>query len=45
MLEHGYDQGLAVRQFMLSAKMCDVQSKVDLAGHERVTIGQVALPG
>ena len=39
-LEHGYDQGAAVRQLLRSAGFVDVQTRTDLAGHERVTSGR-----
>jgi len=40
MLEHGYDQGLAVRQLLQDAGMQQLATLGDLAGHDRVTLGQ-----
>lgn len=39
MVEHGYDQGAAVRQLFADAGLAEVQTLPDLAGHERVTLG------
>ena len=39
LLEHGYDQGAAVRGLLCSAGFGDVITRSDLAGHERVTLG------
>ena len=41
-LEHGFDQGEAVRALLREAGYADVATHLDLAGHERVTTG--ALP-
>jgi release factor glutamine methyltransferase len=43
MLEHGYDQGEALRQIMLEAGYQDVETHLDLAGCERVTVGRIRL--
>ena len=40
LLEHGYDQGQAVRDIMLEAGFRQVVTRQDLAGHDRVTLGQ-----
>lgn len=40
MLEHGYDQGAAVRQLMSERGFELVRSERDLGGQERVTLGQ-----
>jgi release factor glutamine methyltransferase len=40
MLEHGYDQALRCRELFARAGFSDVQSARDLAGIERVTLGQ-----
>ncbi|MEZ5560861.1 MAG: peptide chain release factor N(5)-glutamine methyltransferase [Pseudomonadales bacterium] len=40
LLEHGYDQGAAVRALLTPAGFVDVVSERDLAGHERVTLGR-----
>ena len=38
-LEHGYDQAIAVRQLLVEQGFCHVQSRCDLAGIERCTGG------
>ena len=40
LLEHGYDQGPAVRSLLAENGFIDVQSRRDLGGNERVTWGQ-----
>ena len=40
MLEHGYNQGPAVRALMIDAGFIQVESHADFGGHERVTIGR-----
>ena len=39
-LEHGYNQGAKVRQILIERGFNDVQSRFDLAGVERATVGQ-----
>ena len=39
LLEHGYDQGAAVRHLLQAAGFAGVTTHLDLAGHERVTLG------
>jgi release factor glutamine methyltransferase len=39
MIEHGYDQGGAVRELMQNAGLQNVTSLRDLAGHDRVSTG------
>jgi len=39
-LEHGYDQGPAVRGVLTQAGLVAVRTKRDLAGHERVTLAR-----
>lgn len=41
MLEHGYDQGVAVRQLLLDAGLQSVKTLPDLAGLDRVSLGQM----
>lgn len=41
MLEHGYNQAAEVRQVMLGHGYSDVITYKDLAGHERVTLGEI----
>ncbi|WP_281180364.1 peptide chain release factor N(5)-glutamine methyltransferase [Endozoicomonas ascidiicola] len=40
LIEHGYDQGEAVRSILLEAGYSAVRTEQDLAGHERVTLAQ-----
>jgi release factor glutamine methyltransferase len=40
MLEHGYDQGAAVRELMAEAGLVEITSKQDLGGNDRVTLGK-----
>lgn len=44
LLEHGYDQAQAVRELLSAAGFTNVQSRRDLAGHERCSGGQMAAP-
>ncbi|MBC7750298.1 MAG: peptide chain release factor N(5)-glutamine methyltransferase [Candidatus Saccharibacteria bacterium] len=39
-LEHGYDQGQAVRDLMLQSGLVDVRTVRDYGGNERVTLGR-----
>jgi release factor glutamine methyltransferase len=39
LLEHGWQQAEAVREIMLSAGFVDVETRQDLAGRDRVTLG------
>jgi release factor glutamine methyltransferase len=41
MLEHGYDQAVAVRDLLLSQGFTEVHSRVDLGGHERISLGRL----
>lgn len=41
LLEHGYDQGAAVRVLLLAAGFGGVETRRDLGGNERVTLGQI----
>ncbi|MDQ2068747.1 peptide chain release factor N(5)-glutamine methyltransferase [Natronospira bacteriovora] len=40
LFEHGHDQGAAVRRLLHAAGFQGVRTRRDLAGHERVTLGQ-----
>jgi release factor glutamine methyltransferase len=40
LLEHGYDQAAAVRDLLLGAGFDEVHSRIDLGGHERITLGR-----
>jgi release factor glutamine methyltransferase len=40
LLEHGFAQGAAVRALLAAARLVDVATRRDLAGHERVTGGR-----
>ncbi|MGY1488870.1 peptide chain release factor N(5)-glutamine methyltransferase [Methylobacillus pratensis] len=42
MLEHGYQQGAAVRNILQHHGFTNIDTATDLAGHERVTLGQLA---
>ena len=39
LLEHGFDQGAAVRALLATAGLAEIETRLDLAGHERVTGG------
>ncbi len=39
LLEHGFDQALAVRELLDAAGFAEVHSRRDLAGHERISLG------
>lgn len=41
LIEHGFMQGLAVRELFSAAGYVDVQTKPDFSGRERLTIGRV----
>lgn len=43
MMEHGFDQAAAVREMLAENGFADIQSHHDLAGHERLTIGRLAV--
>lgn len=43
LVEHGYDQGAAVRRLFVDAGFVDIQGANDLAGHPRVTLGRTAI--
>ncbi len=40
LLEHGYDQAPAVRDLLLGEGFEEVHSRIDLGGHERITLGR-----
>ena len=40
MIEHGYDQGTAVREIFIKNGLNDVTTILDYAGLERITIGK-----
>jgi release factor glutamine methyltransferase len=40
LVEHGYDQGLAVRELFMQAGFVRVETLRDYGGNERVTLGQ-----
>lgn len=39
LLEHGYDQAAAVRELLLARGFAQVESRRDLGGHERISLG------
>jgi len=41
MLEHGYDQAAAVRDLLLAQDFVEVHSRVDLGGHQRISLGRL----
>lgn len=41
LLEHGYDQGAAVRALLLQHGYSEVQTRRDAAGHERISGGRI----
>ena len=41
-IEHGFDQGLAVRQLFLNNNFNAVKTVPDYGGNERVTLGYLA---
>lgn len=43
LLEHGYDQGLAVKQLLTTASYTEVTCYQDLAGNDRVSLGRCPL--
>lgn len=42
MVEHGYDQGVSVRELFRAAGLAEVETLPDLAGLDRVTLGRKA---
>lgn len=40
LLEHGYDQAGEVRQLLGNRGFADIQSRTDLGGHERISLGR-----
>ncbi|PWG65230.1 peptide chain release factor N(5)-glutamine methyltransferase [Sediminicurvatus halobius] len=44
LVEHGYRQGAPVRALFAAAEFLEITTHRDLAGHERVTAGQLAGP-
>ncbi len=40
LLEHGYDQAAAVRNLLLNQDFEGVHSRIDLGGHERISLGR-----
>lgn len=40
LLEHGYDQAAAVRELLVASGFTDVQTRTDLGGHERISLGR-----
>lgn len=41
LLEHGHDQAEAVRALLVSHGFKDVQSRLDLGGHQRISLGRL----
>lgn len=42
LLEHGYDQAAAVRELLARHRFEQIQSRTDLGGHERISLGRLA---
>lgn len=42
LLEHGYDQAAAVRELLAWQAFEQIESRVDLGGHERISLGRLA---
>lgn len=42
LLEHGYDQAVAVRELLTQAGFIQIESRIDLGGHERCSGGRMA---
>ncbi|MFK0086902.1 peptide chain release factor N(5)-glutamine methyltransferase [Pseudomonas sp. NPDC090755] len=42
LLEHGYDQAVAVRELLAGLGFEQVESRVDLGGHERISLGRLS---
>lgn len=43
MFEHGFEQGSATRAILKDAKFTNIETLQDLAGHDRVTLGEYVL--
>ncbi|PWB35377.1 peptide chain release factor N(5)-glutamine methyltransferase [Pseudomonas sp. SDI] len=41
LLEHGYDQSAAVRELLAQHDFEQIESRLDLGGHERITLGRL----
>jgi len=41
LLEHGYDQAAAVRELLAKHDFEQIESREDLGGHERITLGRL----
>ncbi len=41
LLEHGYDQAVAVRELLAKHDFEQIESREDLGGHERITLGRL----
>nr|HET7860149.1 peptide chain release factor N(5)-glutamine methyltransferase [Caldimonas sp.] len=41
-VEHGFDQGASARRLLAEGGLADVETRRDLAGHERATAGRLA---
>ncbi|CAK9891312.1 MULTISPECIES: peptide chain release factor N(5)-glutamine methyltransferase [Pseudomonas] len=42
LLEHGYDQAAAVRELLAKHDFEQIESRLDLNGHERITLGRLS---
>ncbi|MNP16096.1 Release factor glutamine methyltransferase [compost metagenome] len=42
LLEHGYDQAAAVRELLAKHDFEQIESRLDLNAHERITLGRLS---
>ncbi|MNJ30621.1 peptide chain release factor N(5)-glutamine methyltransferase [Pseudomonas alkylphenolica] len=42
LLEHGYDQAAAVRELLAQHDFEQIESRIDLGGHERISLGRLS---
>lgn len=42
LLEHGYDQAAAVRELLTKHDFEQIESRIDLGGHERISLGRLS---
>lgn len=42
LLEHGYDQAAAVRELLAQHDFKQIESRIDLGGHERISLGRLS---
>ncbi|MNJ76290.1 Release factor glutamine methyltransferase [compost metagenome] len=42
LLEHGYDQAALVRELLALHDFEQIESRIDLGGHERISLGRLS---